>query len=361
MNLPMIGHRGTEFPKLYHESAEGLKLVFGTQQDVLVLSSSGTSALEAAAVNAVSPGDEVIVVVAGAFGDRFASICERYGAVTHRLDVKWGEACESHVLRAFLDEHPKVKAVFLTYCETSTAVLNPVAELASIVKEKSDALVVVDGVSCIGAVSAQMDQWEVDILVSGSQKALMLPPGLAFVAVSSRAWEVIEENEAPSFYLDLRKYKDSQEKGMTPYTPAVSLFYGLAEVCSIIREEGFDNVVHRHEVMKEMTREGMRALDLPLLTDDANASPTVTAITGDDQLDIEKLRKLLKEEYHIAFAGGQKKLKGNLMRIGHMGWCFPADVLMAICYIEMGLRRMGVKIDAGAGVRAAEEVYLNNV
>ncbi|HEU5141003.1 MAG TPA: alanine--glyoxylate aminotransferase family protein [Bacillales bacterium] len=360
MSQPMIGHRSEEFPKLF-KTAERLKPIFGTKQDVFILSSSGTSALEAAAVNTISPGDEVIVVVAGAFGDRFASICERYGAVTHRLDVPWGEACSQEALSENLKKHPNVKAVFVTYCETSTGVVNPIAELSGVVREQSDALFIVDGVSCIGGVPAKMDKWGIDILVTGSQKAMMLPPGLAFISVSERAWKVIERNEAPSFYLSLPAYRDSYTKGMTPYTPAISLINGLTEVCSIIEEEGLENVIRRHELMKNMTRAATRALGLPLLADDSVASPTVTAISANEKIDTEKLRKLVKEKYHITFAGGQKKLKGELLRIGHMGWCFPSDVLTAITYIELGLQKMNVEIEGGAGVRAAEEVYLNEV
>lgn len=361
MNQPMIGHRSKEFADLFRNTAERLKPIFGTKQEVYIVTGSGTSVLEAAAVNTVSPGEEVAVVVAGAFGDRFAAICERYGAKTHRLDVPWGEACDPEVLAELLHQHPKVKAVFVTYCETSTGVLNPVGQLAKTVKENSGALVIVDGVSCIGGVQAEMDEWGIDILVTGSQKAMMLPPGLGFISVSERAWDVIEQNGAPSFYLNLPAYRNSYETGMTPYTPALSLIYGLQEVCNIIEEEGFEQVVRRHEIMKKMTRAAAEALELPLLTTDESASPTVTAIVGNDKFDIDQLRRLLKQQFNIEFAGGQKKLKGKLLRIGHMGWCFPSDVLTAVAFIELGLRKMNVDIEVGGGVKAAEEVILDYV
>lgn len=361
MNQPMIGHRSGEFSELFRETAERLKPIFGTSEEVMIVTGSGTSVLEAAVVNTVSPGDEVIVVVTGAFGDRFASICERYGAVTHRLDVAWGEACDEETLAAFMQRYPASKAVFATYCETSTGVLNPVAGLARVVKEQSEALFIVDGVSCIGAVPAKMDEWGIDILVTGSQKALMLPPGLAFISVSERAWDVIENNEAPSFYLHLPAYRDNHAKGMTPFTPAVSLLYGLREVCTVLEEEGFDHVVRRHELMKDMARAAVRALGLPLLAEDAYASPTVTAVAAGGGTDPDALRGLLKKEYNMSFAGGQKQLKGKLLRIGHMGWCFPSDVLTAITYLELGLKKSGVTIEPGTGVKAAEEVYLDYV
>jgi aspartate aminotransferase-like enzyme len=361
MNQPMIGHRSKEFAELFRNTAERLKPIFGTKQEVYIVTGSGTSVLEAAAVNTVSPGEEVVVVVAGAFGDRFAAICERYGAVTHRLDVPWGAACNPQDLAELLQQHPNVKAVFVTYCETSTGVVNPIGQLAKTVKENSEALIIVDGVSCIGGVEAKMDEWGIDILVTGSQKAMMLPPGLGFVSVSERAWDVIEQNGAPSFYLNLPAYRDSYETGMTPYTPALSLIYGLQEVCNIIEEEGFEQVVRRHELLKKMTRAAMEALGLPLLTIEESASPTVTAIASNDKFDVDRLRRLLKKQFNIEFAGGQKKLKGKLLRIGHMGWCFPSDILTAVAFIELGLQKMNVNIEAGAGIKAAEEVILDYV
>lgn len=361
MNQAMIGHRSGEFADLFLETAERLKPIFGTKQDVFIVSASGTSALEAVAVNTLSPADEVVVVVTGAFGDRFASICERFGAITHRLDVEWGEACTKETLAQFLQQYPNTKAVFATYCETSTAVLNPVDQLAEAVRENGDVLFAVDGVSCIGAVPAKMDEWGIDILVTGTQKALMLPPGLALISVSERAWTVIKENKAPSFYLDLAAYRDSYQKGLTPYTPALSLIYGLSETCSIIEDEGFEPLIRRHELMRDMTRAALKAIGLPLLVNDASASPTVTAVISDDNFDVDALRGLLKNDFNIACAGGQKQLKGKLMRIGHMGWCFPSDVLTVVTYIELGLQKMRKDIEPGSGIQAAEEVYLNHV
>ncbi|WP_157058009.1 pyridoxal-phosphate-dependent aminotransferase family protein, partial [Calditerricola satsumensis] len=204
--------------------------------------------------------------------------CERYGLITRRLEVAWGEAADPDRLRAFLRQHPKAKAVFLTYCETSTGVLNPVAELARVVREESEALVIVDGVSAIGGAPCEMDSWGLDIVVTGSQKALMLPPGLALVAVSERAWQAIEANPAPRFYLDLLAYRKAAEEASSPYTPAVSLFFGLREALAMIEEETLDAAVARHALLRDMTRAAIKALGLPLLADDAAASPTVTAV-----------------------------------------------------------------------------------
>lgn len=361
MAEPMIGHRSAEFSEVFHETAQRLQPVFGTKEDVFIVTGSGTSVLEMAVINTITPGDEVIVIVTGAFGDRFASICERYGARTHRLNVEWGQACSEDELADYLKKHPNVKAVFATYCETSTGVLNPVSKFGSIIRQSSDALFIVDGVSCIGAVPAEMDDWGIDILVTGSQKALMLPPGLAFISVSVRAWEVIENNDAPSFYLNLPAYRDQYANKVTPFTPAVSLIFGLAEVCSMIEKEGLDHVVKRHDVMKEMTRAAMKALQLPLLTDDASASPTVTSISAKDSVQPDELRKTLRNKFGITLAGGQKKLKGEIFRIGHMGHCYPADVITVVSAIEIALQETGYHLKPGEGVQAAQEVYVKNV
>lgn len=363
MLAPMIGHRSGEFKRLYAEVTAQLPPLFGTRQRVLVLTASGTAALEAAAVNAVAPGEEVIVVVTGAFGDRFAAICERYGLITRRLEVAWGEAADPDRLRAFLRQHPKAKAVFLTYCETSTGVLNPVAELARVVREESEALVIVDGVSAIGGAPCEMDSWGLDIVVTGSQKALMLPPGLALVAVSERAWQAIAANPAPRFYLDLRAYRQAAEEASSPYTPAVSLFFGLREALAMIEEETLSQVIARHELLRDMTRAALQALGLPLLADDAAASPTVTAVGPFDghALDPEALRACLRKRHGLVLAGGQKKLKGRIFRIGHMGWCAPFDILAVLAALETGLAELGYPVALGKGVQAAQEVYIRHV
>lgn len=357
MSQPMISHRGEEFSELFNETTEMLKPVFGTKQEVYIVTGSGMSVLETAVVNTISPGDEVAVIVTGAFGDDFASICERYGALTYRLNIPWGEACQPETLADFIKEYPNIKVILATYCETSTGVLNPIEQLAKVIQENSDTLFIVDGVSCIGGVNVEMDKWGIDVLVTGSQKAMMLPPGLAFISVSTRTWDVIENNKTPSFYTHLPTYRDAYMKGQTPSTPAVSLIKGVREVLYMMKDESLAKVIQRHDIMKNMTRSAIDALGLPLLTSEDDASPTVTAIKSNGEFDIEKLRNVLKAEYNIAFAGGVKKLEGQLLRFGHMGWCFPSDVLTAVALIELGLKKMDVKIDTGAGVKAAVEVY----
>lgn len=356
MSQPMIGHRGAKCKQLLKELAPRLKPVFGTSGDVLMVTGSGTSGLEAAVVNTTNPGDEVIVVVAGAFGDRFAQICETYELKVHRLDVEWGRAVTVEEVEEYVNTYPNARAVFLTHSETSTGVMHPVEAVAKRVKEQSEALVIVDGVSSIGGAFVDMDSSGIDLLVSGSQKALMLPPGLAFVAVSEKAWERIKENERPSFYLDLTKYKKSLDDGQTPYTPALALLFGLEEVLNLLEEEGLGAVAERHRLMTEMTREAVKAMKLPLLVSDEDASTTVTSIRP-ETFDAEALRKLANEQFGLMMAGGQKHMKGEIFRIGHMGYTRPANVLQYISLLEICVRELGHDFEPAAGTAAAQRVY----
>lgn len=362
MNKPMIGHRSQEFPLLLEEVSTRFMPVFGSESPISIISGSGTAALETAVANVVEENDDVVVIVTGAFGDRFASICKAFGANVHRLDIEWGKTCSPDQLQDFLKGLNKnIKAVFATYCETSTGVLNPIQALGEVTKRLTDALFIVDGVSCIGAVPIDMPGWNIDILVSGSQKALMLPPGLAFIATSQLARNVIKNSKGKRFYLDLNRYLTSYEKEKsTPFTPAVSLIYGALEVCEMIEEEGFDQVIKRHNLLKTMLREGLKSLELPLLTSDEVASPTVTAVrTVTDTT--KKLKKVLQEKYSLSIAGGQNKLKGEIIRIGHMGYCTPYDILKVLTGTEMGLQQLEGKHLLGKAMAKAEEVWINHV
>ncbi|MEH7252436.1 alanine--glyoxylate aminotransferase family protein [Neobacillus niacini] len=359
MNQDMISHRTEEFVRLYQETTNRVKPIFGTKQNILLLPSGGTAALEAAAVNTVSPGEEVVVITVGAFGNYFVSICEKYGFNVNKLEKNWGEACTEEDLIEFLKPLSNIKAVFATYNETSTGILNPIEKLATVVRTHTDALFIVDGVSCLGGAPAEMDQWGIDILVTGSQKAMMLPPGLALVSVSERAWKVIEETTKPAYYLDLLSYRDWAAKGMTPNTPAISLIFGLSAVCDLIEEEGgFSQTVARHDLMKNMVRESMKALSIGLLTSDEHASPTITAICAPKGIEVPTFIGHLKEKYHLDFAGGLGHLQGKIFRFGHMGYCLPSDILQAVSLIEAGLQDFSYSFEAGAGVKAAQNVFL---
>lgn len=357
ISKPMIGHRGPETKALIQKIKPRLKKVFGTEEDVFFIAGSGTAGLETAAVNVASSGEEVLVLVSGSFGERFAQICESLDLVTHRLDYEWGLAVNPKDVEQFLQQNKNIKAVFMTQCETSTGIQNPIAEISEVVHANSDALVVVDGVSCVGGVDTKMDDWGVDVLVTGSQKAMMLPPGLTFIGVSKRAWEVIDKVESRRFYFDLRKYRDNLAKDSTPYTPAVSLLFGLDEALRLLEEEGLENVYERHTLMRDMTRAAIKALGIPLLTEDEYAAATVTAVKP-ETFSADELRSYLKEHFNLSLAGGQQKLSGEIFRIGHMGYCSPADVLQIISLIEIGLKALGEDITLGQGVKAAQEVYL---
>ncbi|MCA0972307.1 alanine--glyoxylate aminotransferase family protein [Halobacillus litoralis] len=358
MNQPMIGHRGQKCKDLIQSVTPRLKPVFKTEGDVLILTGSGTSALESAVVNTTNPGDDVIVVVAGSFGDRFAKICETYELNVHRIDIEWGKAVAVDQVEQVLREQPQTKAVFLTHSETSTGVMHPIEKIAERVNQVSDALVLVDGVSSVGGAVLDMDRFGIDLLVTGSQKAMMLPPGLAFVAMSERAWERIQETSRPRFYLDLRAYQKRVGDGQTPFTPALSLLFGLDEVLNLIEEEGgIDRVAERHQLMQQMTRKACRALQLPLLVSDEDASTTVTSIRP-ETFEAEQLRKLAREEFGLVLAGGQNHMKGEIFRIGHMGYSRPANVLQYISILEILLKRLGHDFEPGAGSAAAQEAYL---
>lgn len=359
MAQPMIGHRGQETSELLRSIKPRLKKVFGTEQDVLIVAGSGTSGLEAAVVNAVKPLDEVLVIVTGAFGARFVQICKAYGILVHSYTVEWGKAFDPIEIKEYLQNLPNVSAVFATYCETSTGVMNPIHELAGAVNEVSNALIIVDGVSCVGGVETRMDDWGIDIMVTGSQKAFMLPAGLMFIAASKRAWDVIHSNPNRGFYLDLTKYKNDLAKDTTPFTPALSILFGLDQALELMEKEGLEKVYGRHTLLKEMTRAAFHSLEIPLLTNDEDASDTVTAVKPDD-FDAEKFRKTIKKEFGLSVAGGQDCLKGKIFRIGHMGYCSPADILQTLSMIEIGLIKSGKNIELGKGVAAAQRVYLEN-
>ncbi|VEF48989.1 class V aminotransferase [Bacillus freudenreichii] len=362
MSKPMIGHRSAAFPVLLEDVSTRLQPIFGSANPVSIISGSGTGALEAAAVNTIEPGDDVVVIVGGAFGDRFAKICEAHGANVHRLQVELGKACQPEQLEDFIKSADKnFKAVFATYCETSTAVIHPIKELGEVTKRVSDALFIVDGVSCIGGVPADMAGWNIDILVSGSQKALMLPPGLAFVAVNDHAKDVIKNNKSNRFFFDLNRYFDAyDQKRSTPFTPAVSLIYGAQEVCQMIEEEGLENVIKRHDLLKTMTREGVRALDIPLLTSDEIASPTVTAVKPESGK-ANEMRKMMLDQFRISLAGGQQQLSGEIFRIGHMGYCTPYDVLTVLSALEMTVKAMEGRDVLGLATKRAQEVWAEHV
>jgi aspartate aminotransferase-like enzyme len=357
MSQPLIHHRTPEFSQLFTEVQEGLRWLFQTEQDVLLLSTSGTGAMEAAVTNTCSAGDTVIVVNSGKFGERWTKICQEFGVRTIEVPVEWGQAVSPAAIAQALEDHPQARAVLLQASETSTTVLHPVAEIAALTRN-TDVLLVVDGITAVGATDMPMDQWGLDVVVTGSQKALMLPPGLACIALSAKAWQRVEHASLPRFYLDLRRERREQQKHTTAYTPAISLINGLHAALEILRQEGLALLFARHARLAAATRAAAQALELRLLAPH-HPSPAATGIWLPPGVEGSQLLTYLRDRMGVDIAGGQDQLKGKVARIAHIGYAGPFDVITAISALEMALTRFGCAVQLGRGVRAAEEVLLD--
>lgn len=332
----MINHRGKEFGQLLQSVTVRLKQIFQTKGDVFVLSCAGTGGLEAAIVNTLSPGDEILACPCGVFGDRFADIAERYGAKVNRLNFEWGTPAKPKTIRQALRANTNIKAVLVTHNETSTGVTNDLASISSVVNE-FDKLLLVDAVSSLGCIDLPADDWHCDVVVTASQKGWMVPPGLAMISVSEKAWKAYSQARMPRFYLDFAKAKDYLQKGQTPWTPAISICYALDATLDLMLNEGLQNVFARHKRVAQMTRNGIKSLGLSLLPDESCASNTVTAVNASDKLDVSKFVQILKEESDVVIAGGQRKLSGKIFRIGHMGLVNEDDIKVTLQAIEKAL------------------------
>jgi aspartate aminotransferase-like enzyme len=355
MARPMVHHRMPAFGALFAEAAEGLKWIFQTRQPVLMLSGSGTFAMEAAVVNTMKRGDKALVVVGGKFGERWRSICKAYGIEVVSLEVPWGQAVAPSAVEEALDRDDKISAVFSQANESSTGVRHPVEAIAAITARRERVINVVDAVSALGAFALPMDEAGFDVLLTGSQKALMLPPGQAYIALSDKGWARTESADLPRFYADLKREKKAQANGETAWTPAISLTVGLVEALRMIKEEGLDACFARHAQLAEATRRACVALGCALFAP-AAPSPTVTSVVGPGGLDTDKLVKQLRDGYGVSITGGQDAVKGKIFRVAHLGWFSPFDIITSVAAIEMALGDLGVSIVRGAGVAAAEEV-----
>jgi aspartate aminotransferase-like enzyme len=351
MNRPMIDHRGPEFASILAEITAGAKRVFKTKNDLLLLTSSGTGGLESAVANLVSPGDEVIVALCGNFGERFAALASAYGADVVRLEFEWGQPVDPDDLRLTVDRHPKAKVVLLTHNETSTGLTNPLRELARVGREW-DRIVVVDGVSSISSIDIETDAWGIDVAVSGSQKGWMAPPGLGLVSVSERAWAQQAAARSPRFYFDWKEARTWAEKGMTPFTPAVPVAFALQEGLHMLEEEGLANVYERHARLARATQAGLEALGFQLYARDGYRSNTVTSALPPPGLDVNALRKLIDTKYGVVIAGGQGKMTGKMVRVGHLGAVAEGDVVQVIWAIEQALEELDIAPADGRGVAA---------
>jgi len=342
MSKQMINHRGAEFGQMLNEVTDKLKQLFQTKGDVFLLTGSGTGGLEAAVVNTLSPGDKVLSVSIGVFGERFAAIAEQFGAEVIPLRFDWGRAADADSVRRALQAEPKIKAVLVTHNETSTGVTNDLASISSVVKE-FDKLLLVDAISSLGSINLPVDEWQCDVTVTGSQKGWMTPPGLAMVSVSQEAWQAHSKAKMPRFYWDFAQAKSYLERGQTPWTPAISTVFALSVALEMMLKEGLSNIVARHARVGKAARDGVKSLGLSLFAQESHASNTVTAIAASNGLDTKKLLRVLREEHKIILSGGQQKLDGKIFRIGHLGWVTVDDIEAVISALRVVLPQAGFK------------------
>jgi len=357
MARPIIHHRAPEFAQLFGEVREDLKWLFQTRNDVLIFASSGTGGMEGAVANFLSPGDKALVVNGGKFGERWGKICKTFGVQVTEIKVEWGRAVDPQVVAEALKKDPAIKAVFVQASETSTGVAHPTKALADVVRPHEGTLLVVDAITALGVFDIKTDDWGIDVVVTGSQKALMLPPGLAFVSVSEKAWQMAEKAKNAAFYFNFKKERESQIKNQTAYTPAVSMILGLQEVLRMLKAEGLDNVFLRQGKLAHAMREGVKASGLSLFPKDS-PSDALTAIASPEGVDGQAVYKNLRVQYGMTAAGGQDHLKGKIFRISHMGYMDSFDVISAVAAIEMVLKGLGHPVQLGKGVGRAQELLL---
>ena len=354
MARPIIHHRTPQFQAILKEVEEGLRHIFRTKAPVLIFSSSGTGAMEGAIASLLSPGDKAIVVRGGKFGERWGELCTAYGIEFIPIDIEWGRSVDPKDIERILKEGGSgIKAVYTTLCETSTGVATDIEAIAKITKD-TQAVLVVDAISALGAVPLKTDKWGIDVVVAGSQKGLMSPPGLAFVSLSRKALDMAERSRLPKYYFDFLKHKKSIEKNDTPYTPAVNLIIGIREALRLIKEEGLENVLNKHKRHARAVRRAMGALGLKLFAPDTY-SDAVTAVRVPEGIDGARLVKTMRDNYGIAIAGGQARLKGRIFRIATMGYITADDLKKGIETLETVLAEMGYKFEKGSGVKAFEE------
>ncbi|MCX5782495.1 MAG: alanine--glyoxylate aminotransferase family protein [Elusimicrobia bacterium] len=354
-SLPILHHRTSEFGNIFVDVSEGLKYVFQTKNDVFILASSGTGAMESSIVNILSPGDEALVASCGNFGERWVKILDTYGIKCQLISAEWGKAVNPSDVEKALKANKNIKAVYTTFTETSTGVYNDIEKIGKIVSQTPSVLVV-DTISGLAGQKFLTDEWNVDINVSGSQKGLMLAPGLAFASVNLKAWRFVETAKLPRFYWDYRKMKKSIETKETPFTPAVTLIVALQESIRLIKERGIENIWNDCSLLARAARSGMKALGLELYGEPP--CDVVTSAKVPANIDGGKIVKMLREEFGVSIAGGQGQLKGKIIRFAHMGYIGKADLLVGFSCLEMVMSKLGHKFEKGKAVAAAEEELL---
>jgi aspartate aminotransferase-like enzyme len=351
---PMIDHRGPEFAELLADVTAGARRVFETANDLLVLTASGSGGLESAIANLVSPGDEVVAAMCGNFGERFAGMAAAYGAHVVRLEAEWGQPVDPADLAEVLVAHPQARVVLLTHNETSTGVTNGLAGLVRVAHD-AGRVVAVDGVSSVSSMRMGVDELDVDVAVSASQKGWMAPPGIAFVTVNGRAWELSERSRSPRYYFDWRQARKNAEAGSTPWTPAVSVLYAVQEGIRMMEEEGLANVYARHRRLADATEAGLAAMGLALFAAEGFRSATVTSALPMPGLDVSAFRKLLRTRYGVVIAGGQGKMTGKMLRVGHLGAVTDGDVVQVLWAMERALEELDIAPADGRAIAAATQ------
>ena len=360
MAKPMIHHRTDEFSKTFAEASAGLKKVFNTKNEVLMLAGSGTAAMEAAIINTLNPGDKVLVVDAGKFGQRWKNISKTFGMDVQVIELEWGSSVDPALVENFLKSNPDTRAVMIQGSETSTTAYHDIEAIGRIISSRPDTIFIVDGITSIGVHETKMDEWGIDVAVTGSQKAFMLPPGLAFIALSEKAWKFCETATIPRYYLDLKRELKNQLESTTAYTPAVTIINGLKVVLDMMFEEGLENVYKRHQINGDATRAAVQAMGFKLLPT-GTPSNAATGFYLPEGFEGGKFVKFMREKVGITYAGGQDHLKGKIVRVSHLGYHDAFDTIVAISGLEMGLSRFGVKFQMGAGVAAAQEILKNYI
>lgn len=359
---PLMHHRSPEFSKIFIEVTEKLKKLFKTQNDLFILTSSGTGAMEASVVNFFSTGDKVLVASIGNFGERFKKICTRYGLNVIALDYEWGDAANPDDIKNALDDNPDIKGVLLQFSETSTGALNDIETIGNIVK-KYPAILIVDAISGLGASNLETDNWGLDVVIGGSQKALSAPTGVAFISVSEKAWKLNENANLPRFYFDLGTARSYAQKTppQTPWTPGISIIVAMNKALDMMFDEGLEKVFERHRVLSLAVQRAIEKIGLnPLVKDKNKRGFSVTSIEVPEGIEAKEITKIMRVKYGVTIAGGQGKLTGKIIRIGNLGYCGIFDVIIAISALEITLKELGYEFEPGSGVAEAEKTFIEN-
>ncbi|HNR03230.1 MAG TPA: alanine--glyoxylate aminotransferase family protein [Bacillota bacterium] len=363
LSQPLINHRGPEFGELLTKCVEGLKKVYKTKNDILIFPSSGSGVIESAIVNLFSPGDTILTASIGVFSERAATIAEKFGLNVIRITKEWGESVKPEDVKKVLEEDTdkKIKGVFVPHNETTAAVASDIKGISEVIKEiNHPAVLIIDAVSSLACLPIETDDWAIDIVLTGSQKGLMLPPGMGIVSISPKAWELVEKSTLPKWYWSYKAVKERMEIKEFPYTPATTLLFGLSEALDIIEEEGLENVIARHELLATAVREAAKAMGLSIFTEEGYESNSVTAIIMPEGISYKDLAGILKTKFGVVVGGGLQKLKGKILRIGHLGSIHKADIYAIMCAVEAALFELGYKVELGSAARAVSKVFLND-